>query len=135
MAQTPSIVELARECLGTPFVHQGRICGTAMDCAGVLVHVLKRKKLSHKDPKGYPRRPYKGLLEKGLSEQPHLQEIPLSELSAGDVVLFRITTAPRHIGIYTGENVIHAYKEAGRVTEQSFKPWISQLKHVYRVVE
>lgn len=135
MAQTNKIIELARECLGTPFVHQGRICGVAMDCAGVLVHVLKGLNLPYNDQKGYPCRPYKGLLEKGLSEQPHLQEILLSELSAGDVVLFRIETAPRHLGIYTGENVIHAYKDTGRVIEQSFKPWTSQLKHVYRIVE
>jgi len=134
MAQADAVIALARECMGTPFLHQGRVCRLALDCAGVLVHVLKGLNLPYKDQKGYPKRPYQGLLEKGLSEQPHLEEIPLPELSAGDVVLFRITTAPRHIGIYTGENVIHAYSDTGCVTEQSFKPWLPQLKHVYRIV-
>jgi hypothetical protein len=37
-----NVIEAARECLGTPFRHQGRIVGEALDCAGVAVHVAER---------------------------------------------------------------------------------------------
>ena len=129
------IIDLARECIGTPYGHQGRICGKVMDCAGPLIHVLKGLGFEYSDEKGYPGRPYRGMLEKILSRQPHLKEISLSELSAGDVVLFRISTSPQHIGIYTGKNIIHAYAPSNKVTEQDFAPWKSQLKHVYRFVQ
>jgi cell wall-associated NlpC family hydrolase len=144
MPTTPpvdDIIALARECLGTPFRHQGRTCGVWLDCAGILAHVFEGLGLPYNDEKGYPGRPYKGLLEANLSGQPHLMEVPISQLQAGDVVLFRIETAPQHIGIYTdnaqgsGGTVIHAYKQVEKVTEQSFAPWRHQLKRVYRFVE
>ncbi len=129
------IIDLARECMGTPFAHQGRIPGTALDCAGLLVQVMEGLGLAYDDQHGYPRRPYRGLLEKALREQPCMNEVPKSELAAGDVVLFRISTSPQHIGIYTGGNVIHAYSTTGRVVEQSFAPWRGNLTHVYRIVK
>jgi cell wall-associated NlpC family hydrolase len=128
------IVSAARECVGTPFRHQGRINGVALDCAGVLVHVFERLTLPYDDEKGYPRRPYNGQLEAGLLRQPHLIEINKGEIVSGDVVLFRIKKEPQHIGIFTGETLIHAYYSTGRVVEQSFNPWRNQITHAYRIV-
>lgn len=128
------IIALAKECEGTPFVHQGRTCGKALDCAGVLVHVIEGLGFFCDDEKGYPRRPYKGLLEACLSRQPHLKEIPKADVMAGDVVLFRIKKEPQHIGIFTGKTLVHAYYCTGRVVEQSFRPWKNHISHVYRVV-
>lgn len=127
-------VELARECLGTPFAHQGRLPGVALDCAGVLVHVMQGLGLSYIDQRGYPRRPYRGLLDQALADQPHLIAIPKTDAAAGDVLLFRIKAAPQHIGICAGETVIHAYSATGRVVEQSFDPWRSSLSRVYRII-
>jgi hypothetical protein len=31
------IVAIARETIGTPYAHQGRVAGLALDCAGVPV--------------------------------------------------------------------------------------------------
>lgn len=130
------IISLARECLGTKYGHQGRTVGVVMDCAGPLIHVLKGLGFELTDEKGYPRRPYKGMLEAILKRQRHLEEVPVSDLQAGDVVLFRISTSPQHIAIYTDQDtIIHAYFHAGKVIEQSFAPWRNQLKHVYRFVE
>ena len=132
MVDPQEVVDIARECLGTPFVHQGRICGKAMDCAGLPIHICKRKGLPFNDMQGYPRRPYKGMLEASLSEQPSFQKVPLTDLQAGDLVLFKISTAPQHLGIFTGSTIIHAYQPSGRVVEQPFAPWKNQLRHVYR---
>jgi len=128
-------IELARDCIGTPFRHQGRVPGLALDCAGLLVHVFNGLGLACNDVKGYPRRPYEGLLEEALLNQPNLVKVGKSDLQAGDVVLFRIKKEPQHIGIFTGSSLIHAYYATGRVVEQSFNSWKHCLTHVYRVVK
>jgi len=128
------IIELARECLGTPFKHQGRTAGIALDCAGVVAHVLKGLGLPYLDNKGYPRRPFDGLLNKALNEEPSLRLIDRTEIAPGDVVVFRIKRAPQHLAIYCGDTIIHAYSDTGRVVEQSYSAWKSKVTSVYRIV-
>ena len=135
MVQADKVIAFARECLGTPYGHQGRTCGKIMDCAGPLVHIFKAMGMKFYDPKGYSGRPFEGRLEKILDKQPHLKRVRNNELSAGDLVVFRIESAPQHLGIFTGENVIHAYYHTGKVVEQPFAPWQKQLKRVYRFVQ
>ena len=133
MADSKRIIELARECLGTPFVHQGRVVGVGMDCAGVLVHIFRGLGCEYVDQKGYPVSPYKGMIEKAMELQPHLTNRPTSELRAGDVVLFRIKKDPQHIGIYTGDSIVHAYSVARKVIEVSLEPWRKNLTYVFRI--
>lgn len=45
-------IATARECVGTPFQHQGRHRGIGLDCSGLLLYVAK--KLSLKDTSGKP---------------------------------------------------------------------------------
>lgn len=134
MSTGSKAVALARECLKTPFKHQGRVCGLALDCAGVLVHVFKGLGVDYYDPPGYPRQPYEGLLEKIIGDQPHLTKIPTTDIKAGDVVLFRIKTSPSHIGICTGAGLVHAYYDTGRVVEQRLSSWQRHIAHAYRIV-
>jgi cell wall-associated NlpC family hydrolase len=35
------IVATARECIGTPYVHQGRVKGVGIDCAGLIIVVAR----------------------------------------------------------------------------------------------
>jgi len=126
------IIALARECLDTPFKHQGRLCGVAMDCAGIPAHIFQGLNLPYNDGDGYPRRPFRGMLETILGDQPSLEKIRISEIQPGDLLLFRISTAPQHIGLYTGQTIIHAFAPVGKVTEQPFAPWKSQITHAYR---
>ena len=135
MIDPDRIVELARECMGTPFVHQGRKNGTGLDCAGLLVHVLKGLGLPYLDDKGYPRRPFDGMLIKILDAEPSMKRIPKADMARGDVVVMRIKTAPQHIGIFTGDTVIHTYSDTGRVVEQRIANWLPKISHVYRIVE
>lgn len=127
------IVELARDCIGVPFVHQGRSM-SGMDCAGILVHVLRGLDLPFCDDKGYPRRPFDGMLEKILLAEPSLEQIPKSELAKGDVMLCRVKRAPQHLLICAGDTVIHAYADTGRVVEQRLSRWQSNVTHVFRIV-
>ena len=131
--QRTRIVQLARECLGTPFLHQGRTINRGMDCAGVLVHVFMGLGMEYRDRAAYPRRPYRGMLEQIMADQPHLKSVYKSELQSGDIVLFRIRVAPQHIGVCAGNTLIHTYYETGRVVEQSIAPWLPSITHVYRI--
>lgn len=129
------IIELARECMETPFRHQGRMCGVALDCAGLIAHVLHGLELPVNDSKGYSRNPHDGQLEAILAAEPSLQLIPKSETRPGDIWACRIKKDPQHLMIYTGKNVIHAYAQTGRVVEQNADAWRKHVTHVYRIVQ
>lgn len=109
-------IAYARECMGTQWVHQGRMPGVAIDCAGLAVHVMKRHGLPYHDPKGYPRTPYDGKLKKTLDANPHLQQIPAME--DGSLLLMRTAKEPQHLAFWTGEKIVHASCDVGKVAEQ-----------------
>lgn len=135
MIDPDRVIELARECMGTPFVHQGRKCGVGLDCAGVLEHIFKNYPLPYIDEKGYSRNPHDGQLEAILASQPSLKIIPKSEMRRGDVLGMRIKKDPQHIGIFTGPTIIHSYANTGRVVEQRITNWLPHITHVYRIVK
>lgn len=130
------VVEYARECLGTPFRHQGRLCGVGLDCAGVVVHCATRLNIQHADMQGYPRLPYQNMLEQFMGAQPNLQLISWDKREPGDVVLMRIKAAPQHLGIYVGNDyMVHSYESIGQVVEQRIDDeWLKKIIAVYRFV-
>lgn len=128
------IVAAARECLGTPFRHQGRVPGVGLDCAGVICHVAHRLGLPYDAPTNYPRDPYQGLLEAALDAQACLQRV--DALEPGAVLLMRTRREPRHVGIWTGATLIHADETVGRVCEHGLDAgWLRRVVRVYRYVE
>ena len=130
--EASKIVELARECLGTPYIHQGRHKGVGLDCAGLVAYVLDSLNLPYNDMKGYPRTPYKGMLKKALDNEPSLERVYNYE--SGCVLLLRITKDPQHLAIYTGETIIHSYLTATKVTEHGFSDsWRRKVVGIYRI--
>lgn len=129
------IIAIARECLGTPFKHQGRVVGRGIDCAGVLAHILRSLDLPHVDERGYPRQPYDGLIVSILRSQPCLQEIPKSDAESGDILLMRFAREPQHVAIHAGETIVHAYSQIGRCVEHGFTDeWRRRVTHAFRVI-
>lgn len=132
------VIRVASECLNTPFLHQGRVIGRGMDCAGVLVHCFKRLGVPFNDEMGYPRNPYDGQLDKILAAQPSLRAISKSEMQAGDVLSMRIKTAPQHIAIHAGQvrghdYIIHGSSEHGKVCiHRLCDVWGARVMRVYR---
>lgn len=126
------IVKLAQECLGTPYIHQGRHKGVGLDCAGLVAYVLDGLNLPYNDMKGYPRTPYDGMLKKALDNEPSLERVYNYE--KGCVLLLRITKDPQHLAIYTGDTIIHSYLTAEKVTEHNFSDnWKRKVVGIYRV--
>ena len=107
----------AREWIGTPFRHQGRVQGKngGVDCAGVVIGVAHKLGLanSFQDTREYSRVPT-GEMESLLNK--HLDRYSWSERQAGDVIHFAYTKTPQHVGILTAKDtIIHALEPRGVV--------------------
>lgn len=129
------IVAAARECLGTPYHHQGRVVGVGLDCIGLLQHPAKRLKLtSGYDKLDYPTIPDGVTLQKHL-EKAGLIEIPVDEADVGDIggFFFGRGQLVRHAGIFSSVGLIHTWTGVGRVVEHGFDTsWRRRLAIAYR---
>ncbi len=138
MITADSIVDAARAALGTPFRHQGRRAGHALDCAGLLVHVCAEVGVAAVDRSGYPRHP-NGELVAALDDHVArgiLAPVMPADVAAGDFVLMRFEgePAPRHLGICAGKTLIHAWAIARKVCEHDFDAaWRRRVISAYRL--
>ena len=127
------IIAAARACLGTPFVHQGRIPGQALDCAGLVMAVAQSIGADYQDQPGYGRTPANGLLQQALNIQPCLERVKIAERQPGDVLLMRFATEPQHLAIDAGDTLIHSYQQVGKVCEHGLTDvWLKRIVAVYR---
>ncbi len=127
------ILDAARQCLGTPFRHQGRLIAFGLDCAGVAIHVARQIGAGHLDVSGYGRTPANGQLEQSLDSQPCLERVFLEDRRPGDLLLMRFASEPQHLAICAGETIIHAYEAAGLCCEHRLSSlWEARIVRVYR---
>jgi cell wall-associated NlpC family hydrolase len=130
-----ALIAAARELLEMPFRHQGRSPSGKTDCAGVICHVAARNNIQHEDQNDYPRLPGGSRLEAALDGQEYLVRVPIANIQAGDVLLMKFTGDPQHLGLYTGENIIHAYESVGKVVEHGLTAdWQRRIVRAYRFV-
>ncbi len=113
------VVAAARACVGTPWVHQGRLPGVALDCAGLVICVARELGLVEPgfDVNGYTRAP-DGTMPDWCAR--YLQ--PVADPELGGVLMCAIAQDPQHLGIvgdylHGGLSFIHASSSAGRVVE------------------
>lgn len=138
MTSGADVVAAARAELGTPWMHQARLSGVAVDCAGLVIVTAKRLGLVPLawDIADYGRLPDGTLLQRC---DEHMQRISAMELGA--VLVVAITGQPQHMGIvgdyrHGGWSMIHAASNArpGRVIETRLMFHRSQkLQAIYRL--
>jgi cell wall-associated NlpC family hydrolase len=122
---TPAdVVAAARSHLETRWMHQQRLPGVALDCAGLVIVVARQLGMvpDDFDIGGYGREPDGRML--ALCEK-YMQ--PLAHLEAGAVIVLQTDKDPQHLGILAPHplqaerpglwNIIHASQHAGRVVE------------------
>lgn len=152
MTDCTHIVSEAREWLGTPFHHQGRLKRVGADCIGMVLGVLhnagvrSRKSdaagnpipLTAFDQTDYAPDPNSQRLKHQLDE--HFDEIQVDQIRAGDVLLFKIIHLPQHVAIVCdhpsgeGLSIIHAYSPAQKVVEEALhNSWLTRIIAAYRV--
>lgn len=143
MTIATDIVTHARGWLGTPFHHQARLKGVGCDCLGLIVGVVNE--LGLKDAQGTPLAAYD---EVTYSREPDgaylieklvglLDEVPVVDMQAGDLALFRVRENPQHLAILTDYEgsigMIHCFAQARRVVEHRLDDdWKSRLLKVFR---
>jgi len=138
MTTGADVAAAARAEMGTPWMHQGRLPGVALDCAGLVIVTAKRLGLVPQawDIADYGRLPDGTLLDRC---DEHMQRITALELGA--VLVVAITGQPQHMGIvgnyrHGGWSLIHAASNArpGRVIETRLMFHRSQkLQAIYRL--
>lgn len=122
MVTQAEFVAKAREALGTPWKHMGRVVPYALDCVGLLLWTLRQTNLNHYEPPAYDEsakwHQFVGFFRE------HLPEIKLADLRPGDVIIFRQFTFPCHCGILTeagpDPKFIHSYRLRGQVVEERY---------------
>jgi cell wall-associated NlpC family hydrolase len=126
MTTTAQIVAKAREFLGTPLHHQGRIKGKRIDCVGLALCVAEELGLHDKngnalhgrDQLNYGPQPLGNLVHETAKARLALkweaaQKVPMPAIAPGDVLTIRNPNAACHAGIVSSLNgslaIIHAY--------------------------
>ncbi len=138
MTSGADVVAAARGELGTPWMHQARLPGVALDCVGLVIITARALGLvpADLDVTGYGRQPDGTLLQQA---ECHMQRI--SALDLGAVLVVSITGEPQHMGIvgdyrHGGWSLIHAASNArpGRVIETRLMfHRAQQLQAIYRL--
>ena len=125
------VIEEARKLIGTPWQHQGRQPGIGIDCAGVIVHLLRLQGIGY-DVAGYAREPNGELLSHAKA---CLVPIARDAYQPADVVIFRLRSEPQHVALITDKGMLHALGRPGplsRVTEHGLTDqWRRQIVAAY----
>jgi cell wall-associated NlpC family hydrolase len=128
------IIAEARNWIGTPFNHQGRVRGVGVDCAGLVIRVAQEVGLPMREETGYSPIPDGVGIMRSCDEQMRR----IDGYTLGDVVLFSFGPHPQHLGIVGdypggGLSLIHAYAPVGRVVETGFDAiWQRRTVQAYR---
>ena len=124
------MIDYARECVGVPYLHQGRSL-KGMDCCGVLVHVFKRLGLEYFDDDSYGHEPCPKHLRKTLDNQPSLKHTG----KMGDVLIMSFAGRACHLALHSDGVIVHSYKSVGKVIEQRLcSKWAKRIVRGYSFV-
>ena len=128
------IVAEARTWLGTPFMHQARLKGVGVDCAGVPVGIARELGLPYADVQGYARVPSRGQFRNTMASC--LDVIPLAEVQPGDLMSFAFIGEEQHVAVVSQINpirLIHAWERIGCCVENDFDAvWQRRLRGCWR---
>lgn len=109
------VVAEARSWAGTPVKWGQAVKGRGCDCKGLVAGVARALGLPEGDTlharmSAYPKAVPVHLLREGLA----LTLDRVRDLLPGDVLLLNMAGSPQHLGLYTGEGIVHAYGRGPR---------------------
>lgn len=121
MTTPAEVIAEAYTWMGTPWRHQHRAKGVAVDCAGLVIGVARELGLVAPDFDftGYGRQADGTLL--AVCER-FMQRIPRDQMAAGDVLVLAVESDPQHMGVlvpyrHGGLALVHASSAARKVVE------------------
>ena len=134
-------LDVAREWVGTPYAHAGRLKGVGVDCVGLVLGVAKELGMI---PADYSP-PYYEAINDGVLIQAifplYATEKDLKAIEPGDLVVMKFGEHPQHVGIiadcpvgFRGLSIIHAYHPGGKVVEHSMNDkWLGRIVQAWQV--
>ncbi len=123
------VVAKAREYLGTPHKHHGRVKGGAIDCAGLLICVGKELGIVPQDFEDVNYKTKNDGTELDLMLHKFGFEIPVSKAKPGDILVMRVYQHPQHCGFKTDIGMIHSYDS---VVEHIIDgPWPERIEKAF----
>lgn len=110
MPNAQDLINEARSWIGTRFSHQASVRGVGTDCLGFIAGVARETGAVAAEtlaalPTDYGREPASA--EMRAFALRWLDEVPVTEMSPGDIVFFAIEDRVRHIGMLTDYGIIH----------------------------
>ncbi|MBI1313693.1 hypothetical protein GC176_20565 [bacterium] len=137
MVKRAEIIEAARSCLGTKWVHQGRVPGQGIDCAGVILYTGKVLGVTDYEPPPYQRNAKWNEFLKHF--QLCFEEIQIADVRPGDILVFRQEVFPCHCGIMTDPDeqgnlrFVHSYLIRHKVVEERYSnEWRTLTRAAFR---
>lgn len=129
------IIDEARKWINVRFRHQGRT-KDGIDCVGLIIQVAKGLKISEFDITSYSRGANSLELIKFFKDL--MNEKLLSEMTLGDVLVFRESAYPCHIAIIGEQKgiqtIIHAYAPRRKVVEERYEgEWKEKVTHCFEI--
>lgn len=129
------LVATARSYIRTPYAHQGRFPGLALDCAGLVVCAARACGIAVNDVAGYSRTPDGVTFLAGIEAQ--MDKVNLKDLQPGDVLAFTFLLDPQHAAmvVQVGDviRVVHAHMRVRQTVEHALdETWIRRICGAYR---
>ncbi len=116
MERREAAITEAREWLGTKWQHHQQTKGVAVDCVGLLMAAASVSGVNYGEIENYYRHPNGDALLNRFDSL--FQRVELSDHQAGDILLFRFSGIPHHVGMLTSrDDMIHASFSARKVVE------------------
>ncbi len=124
----------ARKWIKTPWRHNQKLIGHGVDCVRFIEAVFRDSLgLKFGNIDRYARMPEGDEILVFLQSTQCLKQIPLAEISAGDLLLFTLGKIPYHLGISNGTGFIHADSHHGVIELDSMGRWQRRLIAAFRV--
>lgn len=132
------VVAEARSWIGTPIMAQQSLKGVGADCVGLIRGVALATgavgpvtEADVQSFRAYKQWPSREEMFGGLDR--FLIKIPVTDAKAGDVLVFRISGDPRHLGILTEKGtIVHAFT-GKKVVEHGYdRVWRDRTLRAYR---
>jgi NlpC/P60 family putative phage cell wall peptidase len=143
-----AVVAAARRWIGTPFAHQGRVKGRAVDCLGLILCVLEEVGAMGASPTSeswtrlpeytqYGPEPGKGKVYAGCIKHAILK--PFHEVKAGDILSLRAPSEPCHVAFVSKQGttlyMIHAYNGGKQMCVEHVldEIWLRRIAGVFEI--
>lgn len=124
------IAACARTYLATPFVHQARLRGVGVDCAGLVICAARDAGLEFAECTAYGRQPDP---QRFLAELRARLDAAAPTMLPGVVLHFAFAGWPMHLGIaLDAERFIHAYYGHDVIISTLDSVWAQRVRGYWR---